>query len=643
MIVTLSNSTRNDIGGNKLSNKTLLILVVIFVAIIVLIAVKRVDNTPGSMVDEVGFAPLAPDGFLASNVRRLEVFAGNKVEEKLIISKSDDKWVVTSKFDAPADEEKVLDLLNKFKKLKGEQRSDAPEVVGDYGLDDEAALHYAVYTDREEATMHLLVGKGDWRNTFVRANNSSVVHTVPLNLRSEAGYHGSDIDKAPDSKLWLDKQIIDVAEDKISGLKIKWPDKEVGFERVERPKEPTEEDEGAEEEEKPDMPVYEWRLVSGGVGEGFEESKLESILSEIDDLQAEDAVDPSRKEAWGLDDPAWVVHLEMEEGDSTSLLGGRPTVMGEGYVQVEGATMTYKVTKSTFEKVFATGAELFSLSGFEFDGEEISQMEVKHSGITFIFERDRNDIWKLTSPETSINLQDDVADDLANAIATWKPIDYADGNDLAVYGLDSPRATINFSMENGEKHTVRIGAASKAVEGRYVLTDDGSLILTASQSDFEELTPDLADLLETEVLNVDMESVQSVKFAGPKESFVLSGAEGTWEMAIGEESFTADGNRVEDLLLDLSPLEAEDYVLPEQRDDWKVFFSLNIETDKEESITIELSEDNLARIRRNGEEINLLVRIDPKIVDALTPTSDSLRKEEEDKKEDKNQPSTPEE
>ncbi|MHC4200327.1 MAG: DUF4340 domain-containing protein, partial [Planctomycetota bacterium] len=246
-----------------MSRKQFIALAVMAGLLLLVIVVKKVRVRRPDLEEEMALVSLAPKGFLAADAARIEMYRGAKPDEKVALSREEDVWLVGSQFDAPAKKDKVDEFLKKLKGLEGEFRSEEKEVIADYGLADESAIHVSVYKtgqkeDEKDPWYHLLVGKKEkYGSSFVRAAGENTVYTVDVNFASELGLWGDDEQKPPKSSEWVDKTVIDLDKDKIERVELTTPDRSVAFERRERKKD-EKEGQGHGDKKK----EYEWVVAS---------------------------------------------------------------------------------------------------------------------------------------------------------------------------------------------------------------------------------------------------------------------------------------------------------------------------------------------------------------------------------------------
>ncbi len=551
-----------------MSRKQFIALAVMAGLLLLVIGVKKLARTTPDLEREMGLVVLSPEGFLASDAARIEIYRGSKPDEKVALSREEEAWLVRSRFDAPAKKDKVDEFLGKLKGLEGEFRSEEKEVLADYGLADEEALHVTVYKtgqkeDEKDPWYHLLVGKKEsYGSSFVRAAGKNTVYTVDVNLASELGIWGDDEEKPPESSEWVDKTVIDLDKDKIERVTLTTPDRSVVFERREKKREG--EDKGDKKKE------YEWVVASGGPGTEFKQSGLDDLLGKLDSYEASGVEDPAKKKEFGLADPGYRCEIGLEGGKKKVILAARKKPGEDGYLTLEGERIVYKVEDWKFRQVFKEAGDLFELKGTGADKDKVKGVTLAYPGVTVELvkekEKDGDDKkWKMAKPDTGLKLKDWKPKDVARELAEWKPGDYAAGGDAASYGLASPERRATFVMEDGKKHTIAFGKKAKGVEGTYALLDDGKQVWVSGKNDTEGIFPKHKDFFELEVANVDKDDITKVTVERDEDAFVLSSTgdkdDRKWVLTVAGKAVPHDKDKVDDYLDRFSPVEGSDIAL----------------------------------------------------------------------------------
>ena len=469
---------------NKRSILGILVILVILVAVVLLKNCSQ--ETPRSLVEEYELKPLVPEGFLVSEVTQLELYSPKDEEKKVSLSKIENEWKITSKFDAPGDKEKINTFLEKIKHLEGELRSDSKEVLSDFELAEGQGIHISISRGKKPP-VHLIVGKKMGReDQFVRRENQSKVYVVHTNLNSEMEVDGED---PPQSSVWVEKTILDLDKEKVEKVTLKYPDKEIGF-RKEK-KEPISSS-GADKEEGESEPEGEtvWRVAEGKVPAEFKEDKFERLLENLASLEADDVVDPQKYEEWGLDRPGYSCEIELGDGKERKLIASRQEISGPGYaIADDNRKVVYEVSSYNFEDIFPEGEELFELKGLDLDKEKIVEVVLKDGGQTYRFTKDEEKGWQLKEPLISGEVQTDTVEEIVEKFASLELKDFAQGS-TQNYGLQEPSRTLRVTLTSGEEHSLALGNNSLVIEGTYVRLDEQDTIYAIKESLAEKLFPE---------------------------------------------------------------------------------------------------------------------------------------------------------
>lgn len=615
-----------------MSKRMLLTLVVILVVVVAIAIIRHYRSRPMSLEEQLGYVSLAPEDFLVSKISRVELYSGAKPDDKVVLSKSDGKWFAPRQFNAPVDSKKLEAFLDKLKKLEGEHRTSAPGVLGDFELNEEQAIHMLVYAADEHPAAHLLVGKSpQWQSVFVRHDGQNAVYLVPVNLRNEVGIYSSGPDQIPETKTWLDLNVLEVDKGKVRTLRLRYPDKSVAFELsaksdpdAEKAEVDTEDPEHLQGEHEPKKPVLEWVLTSGGplseANDVFKQSGLDKVLSSLERLVAADIVDPGRKSDWGLDSPAWQIDVTLEDGTTHSLSAGRPNLEGDAYVMLGESNTIYQLSRWEFERLFVKGADLFDLKGFGVAEHNLVEVRTTSKAQPIVFRRSDDDKWVLVEPAPGFDTRASAGKDLAKAIADWKPQDYADGDDLAAFGIDTEMPTITFKTKDGASHTLSLGGRARSIQGRYAVKDATTPVLVADQSALDKFLPQLSSLFESDVLAIKRESIISVEVRRDEEFWRLVKSPDGWQVRVGDESLPSNQEVVDALLDALDPLEAQDF--EPQVGIIAAFATLTIERQNAEPVVLSLSQGR--RCTLPGRTLDVILH--PGAFEALTPSLDAVKR-----------------
>ncbi|MCX8064854.1 MAG: DUF4340 domain-containing protein [Candidatus Hydrogenedentes bacterium] len=550
---------------------SILIGILVVLSLVVIFRQAKESERP-TLVEQAGFEKLIPENLKKENVVKLELYAGAKPDQKVVIEKEGDKWRVATHFNSPAKKETVEEYLDKILKLRGEFRAEVAtdDALADYNLKDDQAFYVSLFTTKEgEPALKLLVGKSpDFKLTFMRKAGERKIYDGGVNLRSEAGVYGDEVDKTPGPDKWLDKDIVRVEKEKITKLAYIMPDKKFTFERREKEVpieegeskaegEQTTSSEGSSEgEKKPKTKKeYEWVLNEGGVGGKFKDSGLQNLLGRFNPLIATSIVDPAKKTDWGLESPEFKLTISREGNSDIVIEGGRPDTSKGGYVRVatNQEDIVYELSKYMFEQIFPKGQDLFDLPGLNLDKEKITQVEISQPETKVVVRKENNE-WKVIEPVVDLPIQVTTLNTMVTALSSWKPADYAES--WAPVGEFNK--VIVFTMEDKTKHTIKVGDFSRAIDGSYTMIDDNPLCLAVSKIDINKILLRPRDIYTLKVLDFDVEKVASVEFEWESGKEVIKKGEGGWKLVKDGNEVNLDENKVKELLNSLSGLQGSD-------------------------------------------------------------------------------------
>ena len=537
---------------------------------------KNAENKPVSIVKQVNLQTLVPEGLIAANIAKIEMFSGAKPDQKVVLEKKDDTWRVASLFNAPADAKTTEELVQKILGMQGEFRGSAEndEKLANYELKDDQAFFVVAYkTGDDKPAVNLRVGKApDYKSVFVRRADDKKVYVESTNLKREAGVTeppsgeapksaATEDNTVPKSSKWLKKDLLQFEKDKITKLALNMPDKALAFERHEKPKpeKPAategENAEGEKKEEKPAEPAkpeYEWKLASGGFSPAFSQPGLQTLLGAYGTVTVSDALDPAKKAEYGFEPPQFKAVISMDGQNDTVLLGGRPKMNDDCYVMIEGAAdgLVYKMDKYKFEQVFPKGTPLFTLPGLTLKKEDMAKVEATGPQGRIVLAPGEGG-WKVAEPALDLEVQQTAVDNLVGVLAALKPVDYAD----ASANVGDFATTVTVTMKDGSTHSVKIGGAAKAVDGSYVRVDANPASLVLVKAEIAKLTVAPRDLFAMAVLGKALDSVNRIECRNADLKFALAKEGDAWKLDLGGNVTKAGASAADDLLSALRALQ----------------------------------------------------------------------------------------
>ncbi len=547
--------------------KSFLPFLVILVLLLGLVVWQKSNQKkPAPIAEQIGLAALVPDTLTKSTLDRVELFSGSAPEDKVVLQKKGEEWLITSLHNAPADKNAVDDFIGKILAMKGEPRAtaDNDEKLANFALKDDEAFHVQAWlASGESPALELLFGKAaDFRTVFVRKAGESKVFVENNNLRREAGASETGEDLRPKSNKWLKTQLFDVDAENVAKLTLKYPDKELVFDRKELEKEPETQEAGSEESAVPAQPdkQYEWALATDPGAKDFKSTEVKTILTKFSTITAMDVAGPDEKDTCGFNPPAFTATVSFADGSEKVFYGGRNVAEDKYYLQQAGQEpeLMYQVAKYNFEQVFVAGSKIVSLPEWNLEQESLAKITMERPEGKVVLEKDGSD-WKIIEPQLNLEQQTTALKGIATALASLKAIDYAD-QAADTGALDT---TIRIAMLDGSERVLRAGSPSLSVDGRYVKFDDSDSILVISRADSERILPPVRDLFSLAVLDIPSENLVELNVTQEKRNLALKKDPQTeqWAGTFNGKPIAPGADKVEDYLMTVNAFQMDSFTL----------------------------------------------------------------------------------
>ncbi len=354
-----------------MNKKSLIILCVIFTLLIGLVFVKKGMKLSVPTTEEVSAIVTAPVS--SDSISEITLRLGDGMEEgedssqNVRLRKVSDQWVVESQYGVRANDRVITSALEKLDRLEGEMRSDKAELLGDYGISGDKALH--ILLEHDGGVVHLVVGmeKAGFQNNFVRFGEKNAVYVVNENLLTAFGVRGDEGEEYLDVGKWSDKRITNLVVDNLIGVAI------------------TQTANGVDEmviDVRKNMvnDKKQWQSVQP-YSFGLSASKIKKIAENFNSTYAREIIAPDQGEAFEA--PGWTGTFTFEGGDQVKLVRGAKDAEEKNYyLKVEGAAYYYLVPVSTFTGREKQQGDIFAANPLKVEegGIEAISVEDKDGG-----------------------------------------------------------------------------------------------------------------------------------------------------------------------------------------------------------------------------------------------------------------------
>ena len=518
-----------------MSGKRLLPLAAILVVLVVVALMVKRQPTPTRLVDEVGWERLVPDSLRAEAISGVDLYQGSRPDQVLSLRRQGDSWQVPSYFDAPVRPSRIASLLEEIDSLEGELRADRAELLGEFDLEEQQALHLRVYTDDDtEPALHLLAGKSGRRSGFVRLLDDSRVYNVDLNLHSMAGLWGESLGNVPEAATWLQLRMNEIPSEEVVGLELKSPRGHFRFSRVEP--EADEAAEGGGEAKRL------WRAEMPAVDYEVNHQLLDRLAVALGTLRADDIVDSSKITEYGLQDSVYRATLTVQSGDAAARqvamrfgheIAG-PEMDGARYGILEEGETVYAVPGWSFRQFFPRGKSLLNLPGLYLKKDDVQQIALFSAGNTVRLSRaatagpaaegeaEASPVpWEMDEPSLGFMVKQDGVEALVEFLSRFVPDGMAPANGASVPAADSvPRVEI--TMRDASRHLIHLAAEPAVPDGQVVYVSGQDIPFVIEDTTRAQLLPALGVLMDLPLLPIQPQDVIGLTWQQADGSWTLT-------------------------------------------------------------------------------------------------------------------------
>ena len=518
-----------------MSGKRLLPLAAILVVLVVVALMVKRQPTPTRLVDEVGWERLVPDSLRAEAISGVDLYQGSRPDQVLSLRRQGDSWQVPSYFDAPVRPSRIASLLEEIDSLEGELRADRAELLGEFDLEEQQALHLRVYTDDDtEPALHLLAGKSGRRSGFVRLLDDSRVYNVDLNLHSMAGLWGESLGNVPEAETWLQLRMNEIPSEEVVGLELKSPRGHFRFSRAEP--EAGEAAEGEAESERL------WRAEMPAVDYEVNHQLLDRLAVALGTLRADDIVDGSKIAEYGLQDSVYRATLTVQSGDAAARqvamrfgheIAG-PEMDGARYGILEEGETVYAVPGWSFRQFFPRGKSLLNLPGLYLKKDDVQQIALFSAGNTVRLSRaatagpaaegeaEASPVpWEMDEPSLGFMVKQDGVEALVEFLSRFVPDGMAPANGATVPAADSvPRVEI--TMRDASRHLIHLAAEPAVPDGQAVYVSGQDIPFIIEDTTRAQLLPALGVLMDLPLLPIQPQDVIGLTWQQADGSWTLT-------------------------------------------------------------------------------------------------------------------------
>ena len=137
-----------------MKNKNFVILVAVLVLLVLIYVVQQFSTGRKSISESV--STIYPDLDSAA-VKYIKAYKQDFPDSGISFARQDTNWIVSSYYDAPGKKSDIEKIISDIKALTGEVRSSSAELLPDYDLADNQALHIELLNSDSTPDMILSV------------------------------------------------------------------------------------------------------------------------------------------------------------------------------------------------------------------------------------------------------------------------------------------------------------------------------------------------------------------------------------------------------------------------------------------------------------------------------------------------------
>jgi hypothetical protein len=347
-----------------MKEKHLYYLAGVFVFLFIIYFVTKPRHTSVNL-DE--FVQTIVFGISKEDVKNIEVYKESTEDNpiKLALTKQEDQWYLTTKYNCKAQESAINRLLEAVLEMTGKVRSTDPKHLEKYHITDAQGIHLLLKDEADKTLANLIIGKKgeDYNTGFVRFAGKDKVYFVDKNVLSNLSVHG-DIDTLSVLKdnSFIDLEAVKQDKDQLDMVALVHKGKQMIIKKVERDVEVVEDSVKTTKKEE------FWVHMKGEIEIDLEKKEVDNFLRDVCTIRGQKVVDRignsladmNKNSQYGLSRPRNVVVFKEKGSDQQqNVIMGKEYEKDKGYfMQVQYDGLVYHLSKSNFDKIFKWADDL---------------------------------------------------------------------------------------------------------------------------------------------------------------------------------------------------------------------------------------------------------------------------------------------
>ncbi|MCF8723668.1 hypothetical protein LQ236_001688 [Nitrospina gracilis] len=297
-------------------------------------------------------------------------------EETQTVTKKNDLWRLSGKVNGLADSDEVVNFLSSVQSADAVEFIDeTPDALDIYGLDSPRIVFTVLLGGKEERTLTLRVGNEHKKGQhYAQWSETGNVFTLGQPLVTTLSRN---------AVTFLDKKLLTFEEKEIASITLKNQGETVILQR---------------QDGKKDSGGNAWVLVQPE-NEAVNPAAINSLLFDLKDVRVKEFVEADRLDLFGLGNPAQVVTVQAEGGQTVSIRLGNSNMQKNLYfAQRTSDNAMFALNAEDVGKIFRSLHDLRDRKLFSIDAEKVGRIVLEYPDRAFELVR-KDETWSLTRPE----------------------------------------------------------------------------------------------------------------------------------------------------------------------------------------------------------------------------------------------------
>jgi hypothetical protein len=415
------------------------------------------------------YSPATPKkvitNFEPDQVSRIEL---SQKDKEVILGREQNKWLVVSSFNYPANQEKVSELLSKVKNLKqSDIASRNIEKHAIFQVDAEQGRLLKIFDAKEGTLSDVYIGKtaADYQSTYLRLRNSDEVLIVDEDIGRLVPV---------DAKSWLERTLFKFDSKEITQITLK----SITITK-------TEEIILVQDEKQ------EW-TITAPEKHPCDKAIATDLAQTLSSIELEDVASSNDLATYNLDQPQQTIIVQRKDNPSYTLLIGKTNEAGDYYVKTDTSNFVVIVRKSVIKKTEKKFEDFIDRTLTQIDRENITELTLTYPEMEMVIKKNESGEWLLERP-ISTTAQKDTVDFIINTFSNLKANSATTEKDLETLELTKPLFKVSAKLQDSSTPTLLIGK-KKDDQMHYVKKGDLDTVYLLSKHYVETMMKKLEDL-----------------------------------------------------------------------------------------------------------------------------------------------------